>query len=88
MQLQAFAQGLCWCQFAWLGSHPAIFAASCLLSRHWLCALHMLRLPLFMLLQLVSQLVNARVAIDCLQEVLGVEEQQLCFQSLQLSKVH
>lgn len=36
----------------------------------------MLRLPLFMLLQLVSQLVNARVAIDCLQEVLGVEEQQ------------
>lgn len=48
----------------------------------------MLRLPLFMLLQLVSQLVNARVAIDCLQEVLGVEEQQLCFQSLQLSKVH
>lgn len=35
-----------------------------------------LRLPLFMLPQLVSQLVNARVAINRLQEFLGAEEQE------------
>ncbi len=34
-----------------------------------------LRMPLFMLPQLVSQLVNARVAINRLQEFLAAEEQ-------------
>ena len=36
----------------------------------------MLRLPLFMLPQLISQLVNAQVAIQRLEEFLVAEEQE------------
>ena len=39
-------------------------------------AVQVLRLPLFMLPQLISQLVNARVAIQRLEEFLVADEQE------------
>ena len=45
-----------------------------LLLRHWSACLQVLRMPLFQLPQLITQLVNAQVAINRLSEFLSAEQ--------------